>query len=217
MNKNKNNDKDKLNRDTRQSKYRHWIHFENGKNFPGYSKTLGWDEKRSAEDNLINLILRIGCDNQYLIKGGVTKTGVRLDPVVSIIYSVNLSSTRDVAEWHDFLKLNYNHPEWLDCNFQRPKWVGFLAQLYDKLRRNVHPSAILNDLYIKTRAERTDPLSTETKRFGTVVDLDSHCFTLGCQGTYTHDVIEHFRKKYHEKYFMKFPFLPNHFNRGQSL
>ncbi|HYF69470.1 MAG TPA: hypothetical protein VD884_15100 [Ohtaekwangia sp.] len=198
-----NNDKNSQKRDSRQSKFRHWIYFENGKNFPGYSKTFGWDEKRAAQDNLINLILRIGCDNQYLVRGGVTKSGVKLDALDKITYSINKSTDKEVPDWHDFLQLNYDYPEWLDSRYQEPKIVHFLAQLYDKLKRKVEPCAIFNDLYIKTKAPRIDPLSTETKRFYTVMDLDAHCYKLRCQKTYSEDDIEGFRLKYTAKYFSK--------------
>src|SRR5690606_30544301 len=104
----------------------------------------------------------IGCDNQYLIRGGVTKRGVKLDPIEKITYSINPRIESDVPEWRDFLELNYDYPEWLDSRFQQPKIVTFLAQLYDKLKRKVEPCAIFNDLYINTYAPRVDPLSTET-------------------------------------------------------
>ena len=192
------NSKERKIRDKAQSKFMHVIYFKNGKSFPGYSKQLGWAERRVPEANLINFILRICVDNEYLIPGST-----RVTPVDRIEYFTNKSEVPGRADWRHFLTLDYYNPEWINIKYQTPRLRHFFDQLYDKLRRQLPKEAILQDLLIVTREPKTDPLCLEKPRFGRLLDLEQHCFKLRHQGVYDDEVIQNFFAKYKEKYFAK--------------
>ena len=168
------------------------IYLQNGYTLTGYSKKVGRNERRDKIDLLTNWILR-DLKNGYLDK--LTKNP-KITPTDRIEYYFKRGDSLE-----PIVNLYYEFPEWIDMKWtEQRKLVSFINRFYALLRKGVSPSAISNELEIRTRAPKQDPLDISIKRFISMVDLNAYVLRLRNESDLPKEAVDNFYSKYKEKH-----------------
>lgn len=197
------------------SQYKIYTHLVNGRTLEGYSAREGWGEKSAAAENLLNFILRIGIQSEYLIEGTTRRTnnGNQVGPIVDMTVCHNQGVDTSKAyeqnenrkvKWHPFLLLTYKQLKWLDEGYKelfRTDLQPKLTKLYDLLLVKTYPGNIVGELYVRTHSQRVDPLDTSKNWLNGEKELTRHCHDLIERNVYAREVVMHFYNTYYNKYF----------------
>jgi len=196
------------------SQFKIYTHCVNGKTLEGYSSRDGWGEKSDSSENLLNLILRIGIQSEYLIEGTKrrSKNGNPVGPIVDMIVchnrGIDTSKAHDdnnkKVEWHPFLQLTYRQVKWLDEGYREfftKELQSKLSRLYDLLLNKTYPATIVGELYVRSHTQRIDPLDTSKNWLNGEKELVRHCNDLIERNVYAREVVMHFYNTYYNKYF----------------
>jgi hypothetical protein len=168
------------------------IYLQNGYTLTGYSKKVGRNERRDKIDLLTNWILR-DLKNGYLDK--LTKNP-KITPTDRIEYYFKRGDSLE-----PIVNLYYEFPEWIDMKWtEQRKLVSFINRFYALVRKGVSPSAISNELEIRTRAPKQDPLDISIKRFISMIDLNAYVLRLRNESDLPKEAVDNFYSKYKEKH-----------------
>ena len=168
------------------------IYLQNGYTLTGYSKKVGRNERRDKIDLLTNWILR-DLKNGYLDK--LTKNP-KVTPTDRIEYYFKRGDSLE-----PIVNLYYEFPEWVDMKWtEQRKLVSFINRFYALLRKGVDPSAISNELEIRTRAPKQDPLDISIRRFASMIDLNAYVLRLRNESDLPKEAVDNFYSKYKEKH-----------------
>jgi len=169
------------------------IYLQNGYTLTGYSKKVGRNERRDKVDLLTNWILR-DFRNGYLDKN---TTNNKITPIDRIEYYTKRGESID-----PIFNLYYDFPEWINTKWlENKKLVSFINRFYSLLRKGNNPSAIVNELEVRTRAPKQDPLDVSVRRFSSMIDLNTYIIHLRSASDIPTEAINHFYNKYKETHF----------------
>ena len=169
------------------------IYLKNGYTLTGYSKKVGRNERRDKVDLLTNWILR-DLRNGYLDKN---TTNNKITPIDRIEYYLSRGGAME-----QIFNLYYDFPEWITTRWLgNKKLVSFINRFYDLLRKGNDPTAIVNELEVRTRAPKLDPLDVSVRRFASVIDLNAYVIRLRSESDIPTEAIDHFYIKYKETHF----------------
>ena len=165
----------------------------NGYVFTGYSKKYKNNERRDKTDLLTNWILR-DFKNGYLDK---KTTNPKVTEVDRLEYFQNRNQ-----RFEPVINLHYDFADWPDQRWMdNKKFFCFITRFYDMIRKGLDASTIVNALEIRTRAPRFDPFHLDAPRFASMNDLNAYVFKLRHEEKEQPEAIEHFYRKYKDKYF----------------
>ena len=168
------------------------IYLQNGYTLTGYSKKVGRNERRDKIDLLTNWILR-DLKNGYLDK---LTNNPKITPTDRIEYYFKRGDSLE-----PIVNLYYEFPEWIDMKWtEQRKLVSFINRFYALLRKGVSPSAISNELEIRTRAPKQDPLDISIRRFASMIDLNAYVLRLRNESDLPKEAVDNFYSKYKEKH-----------------
>jgi hypothetical protein len=179
--------------DKTHSTYLRIIYLKNGYTLTGYSKKVGRNERINKVDLLTNWILR-DFKNGYLDKA---TTNPRITPVDRIEYYTKKGDAYEPIVWLYYDYANWINPKWTENR----KLVAFIERLYFLIQKGKDAAAISNELEIRTRAPKQDPLDISIKRFLNLNALNAYMIHLRSESDLPQESIDHFYRKYKEKYF----------------
>lgn len=180
--------------DKAQSTFMRVIYLQNGYTLTGYSKKVGRNERRDKIDLLTNWILR-DLKNGYLDKQTANS---KITPLDRIDYFRKLPD----GNYEAIVTLYYECPDWVEPKWmENQKLVSFITRLYILLRKGVNSIAIANELEVRTRAQRHDPLDYTIRRFASMVDLNAYVIRLKTSDRHPPEAIDHFYRQYKQKFF----------------
>jgi hypothetical protein len=168
------------------------IYLKNGYTLTGYSKKVGRNERRDKIDLLTNWFLR-DLKNGYL---DVSTKNPKITPTERVEYYFKNGEALE-----PIVNLYYDFPEWIN-----PKWmenrklVSFINRFYSLIRKGATPTAIANELEIRTRAPKQDPLDISLKRFSNMLDLNAYVLRLRNESELPIEAVDNFYRKYKEKH-----------------
>lgn len=169
------------------------IYLKNGYNLTGYSKKVGRNERRDKIDLLTNWILR-DLKNGYLDK---CTTNGKITPTDRIEYHLKAGDTIE-----PIFNLYYDFPEWINSKWlENKKLVSFINRFYTLIRKGANPTTIVNELEVRTRAPKQDPLDVSVRRFSNMIDLNTYIIHLRSGSDIPTEAINHFYNKYKEMHF----------------
>ncbi|MBS1507012.1 MAG: hypothetical protein JSS79_10235 [Bacteroidetes bacterium] len=179
--------------DKAHSSYIRIIYLQNGYTLTGYSKKVGQNERRDKSDLLSNWILR-DLTNGYLDK---STTNPKITPIDRIEY---YAKRGDSVE--HILNLYYEFPEWISTKWlENKKLVSFINRFYFLLRNGKEPALIANELQVRTRAPKQDPLDFSLRRFSNMIDLNAYVVRLRTTSDLPTEAVDNFYRNYKEKHF----------------
>lgn len=184
--------------DKENSTYMRVLVMQNGIELTGYSKSIGMEEKRDKVDVLTNWIVR-DFEAGYLNKNNT-------DPRITLLRCADWYKqvSKNPLKHELMFTMYYDTMEWHNTRYASDKKLTVFLQKYFKLvRTNPTPTTVRDQLYVKTRAEKLDPLSTEKPRFLSIEDLNFYMNRLQNEARYTPDQINHFYNSYKQKYFQR--------------
>ena len=176
--------------DVYDSTYIQQIYLQNGKEFTGYSKRIGFAEKNDKQAVLINWIIRMHKAG-YLDKN-YPDTKRR---IYNIEYYLNHYPGKQII-----LSLYYDYYECLNSlwGITNIKVIRFLDNFYEELRKgNSHN---IKSFYIHKRTRYNDPFDLSQRRFITQKSLHDYCYRMIEKNTFTQEQALGFYRKYIEKY-----------------
>lgn len=178
--------------DKAHSTYVRIIYLQNGYTLTGYSKKVGQNERRDKIDLLTNWILR-DFTNGYLDK---STTNPKITPVDRIEYYAKRGDSME-----QIVNLYYDFPEWINTKWiEQKKFASFINRFYSLLRNRQSPSAIANELQVRTRAPKLDPLDISLRRFSNMIDLNAYVIRLRSDSDLPKEAVDNFYRSYKEKY-----------------
>ncbi len=93
-------------------------------------------------------------------------------------------------------------PEWINMKWiENKKLVLFIDRFYSMIRKGQNPTIISNELEVRTRAPKQDPLDISVRRFSNMNDLNAYVIRLKTETDLPKEAIDNFYKKYKEKHF----------------
>lgn len=178
--------------DKAHSTYLRVIYLQNGYTLTGYSKKVGQNERRDKVDLLTNWILR-DLLNGYLDKA---TTNPKITPIERIEYYAKRGESSE-----HILNLYYDFPEWISSKWmENRKFTSFINRFYWLIRNGKNPTAIANELQVRTRAPKFDPLDISLKRFANMTDLNAYVIRLKQESDLPKDAVDNFYRSYKEKF-----------------
>ena len=177
--------------DVLDSSYIQVISLQNGKEFVGYSKKMGFAEKNDKQALLINWIVRMH------------KTGYldihhkdRRRRVSDIEYFMNSNPSRI-----PLIRLNYHFYECMNTKWaiNNPAVIQFLDHFYAALKTG--DNSKVQSLYIHERKRFEDPFNLSNQRFVSKAALMNYCHQMVAKNKFTQEQALAFHHKYNEKYF----------------
>jgi hypothetical protein len=181
--------------DKANSTYMRIIYLSNGVSLTGYSKKYQQNERRDKIDLLTNWILR-DFKNGYLDR---KTTNPKITVLNHVEYFIKQNDT-----YYPVVNLYYDFPEWVNQKWMdQKKFFYFVQRFYQMIRQGLPAPEILNALEVRTRASSKDPFDIGTPRFANMADLNAYVARLRNESDLEEDGIEHFYRKYKEKYFTR--------------
>jgi len=169
------------------------IYLRNGYTLTGYSKKVGRNERRDKIDLLTNWILR-DLKNGYLDK---SPSNTKITPLDRVEYFLAKGNA-----YEPVLNLYYDFPEWPNPSWmENRKLLTFINRFYGLIRKGLNPTAISNELEIRTRAPKHDPLDFSIRRFASMIDLNAYVVRLKTDSDLPADAVDNFYRRYKEIHF----------------
>jgi len=171
------------------------IYFKNGNEITGYSRKIGFTEKKGEVECLCNFILRM-YRYGYLNQDNHDKN--RIDYVEYYHLAVNRRNPPKI------IRMYYTFPEfghgYLNWSNEFVKWID---KFYEMIAAKKTMQEIWDALYFakSKKEDYIDALALDPPRFRNATHLANYCAWLIENTKRPKGEVEHFYRKYMEKYF----------------